>query len=311
MSKAPRISLYTLNPFFYIQTRKLFLWFIIIGCIVAVQILQIDWLTPVVILKSREDFEFVDPIYENLCNLIVLTICLALLNKQAKIRKINTQQIIGKLPNNFQWLPIVILASFKVVFSYGIYRVFNYPLSFIVPQWMETNLAQSFFSDPLESTLPTLCFVFSFFTSISSELFVTLVIYGIILHRWAFKWGNAKAVLGIGLLHGIAAYTNFINGFITGVIVCLLYIKTRTLIVPMVFRIISMLISLTLEVYHFFVVQSNSDNVLQQFQSEFKLGIILFSISTPYIIWWLHKNWLNKNEELPYFANEQCFADKA
>lgn len=46
MSKETRISLYSLNPFFYIQTRKLFLWFILIACIVVVQIIQIDWEHP-------------------------------------------------------------------------------------------------------------------------------------------------------------------------------------------------------------------------------------------------------------------------
>lgn len=141
--------------------------------------------------------------------------------------------------------------------------------------------------------------------------FIILVIHGIMLHRWASKWGDVKAILGIGLFYALTFYSNLISGFITGIILCLLYIKTRTLIVPIVFRLISILISLIIESYYFFAVQSSNDNVLQQFQSEFKLGIILFSISAPYLIWWLHKNWLNKNEELPYFANAQSLASKS
>jgi uncharacterized protein len=168
---------------------------------------------------------------------------------------------------------------------------------------MENNLAQSIFSDVSESTFPPLYFALRIVVNYINELFCILVIQGIFLHRWAIKWGNTKAILGICLFSALMNYTNFINGFITGVLLCLLYIKSRTLIVPIVFRLISVSINLIIEAYYFFMVQSNSDNLLQQFQSEFKLGIILFSISTPYLIWWLSKNWLNKNEELPYFAN--------
>ncbi|MGL6344040.1 MAG: lysostaphin resistance A-like protein, partial [Waterburya sp.] len=137
------------------------------------------------------------------------------------------------------------------------------------------------------------------------------VFQGIVLHRWAVKWGNTKAILIIGLLYGILSYYNFINGFITGIILCLLYIKSKTLIVPIIFRIINLSIGLIIEAYYFFAIQSNSDNILQQFRSEFKLGMILSAISTPYILWWLYKNWLKKNEELPYFANALSLEDKS
>lgn len=311
MSKARRISLYTLNPFFYIQTRKLFLWYFLINCLVLIHLILIDYFPSVIIFENREDLEFIDPIYDNLSRLIVLIISLALLDKQATIRKINSQQIIGKLPNSYQWLPIIILASFKIVFSIGSYRVWNYPLSFIAPQWVEANLEHSIFSEAIESTVPPLCFILNITTNyILTEFLFILVFQGIILHRWAIKWGNTKAILIIGLLYGIISYSNFINGFLIGVISCLLYVKSKTLIVPLAFRIISRSIDLIVEAYYFFAIQSNSDNILQQFRSEFKLGMILSAISTPYLAWWLYKNWLKKNEELPYFANALSLEDK-
>ena len=136
-----------------------------------------------------------------------------------------------------------------------------------------------------------------------------IVIEGIILHRLTTKWGVRKAVLAIGIYYGITFYQNFIGGFTLGITLCLLYIKTRTLIVPIVFRIMSIVIYLIIETYYFFTIQSNSNNFLGQFQSEFKLGIILTAVSTPYIIYWLYQNWVKLDEQLPYFANADRFND--
>jgi hypothetical protein len=131
------------------------------------------------------------------------------------------------------------------------------------------------------------------------------IIHGIVLHRLASKWGNRKAVWAISLFYGLMFYTNFISGFILGLLLGLLYIKTRTLIVPIVFRVLSNVIYLIVDAYYFFIAKNSINNVLSQFQSEFKLGILLIAISTPYLVYWLYKNWMTKNEQLPYFANAQ------
>ncbi|MGL6344229.1 MAG: hypothetical protein ACRC80_34425, partial [Waterburya sp.] len=195
MSKARRVSLYTLNPFFYIQTRKLFLWYFLIYCLVLIQLVLIDYCPPFIIFENRDNLELTDPIYENLFNLIVFIISLYLLDKQAAIRKINPQQIIGKLPNNYQWLPIILLASFKMLFSMGSYRTSIYILSFIAPQSVETNLTHSIFSEAIESTVPPLCLLLNIAINyIVAEFLFILVFQGIVLHRWAVKWGNTKAI---------------------------------------------------------------------------------------------------------------------
>jgi uncharacterized protein len=303
MNKATRISLHTLNPFFYIQTRKLFLWFILIVFFLSIQSLLINWLTAGAIFNNIQDLDFADPIYENLFDLISITIILFALDRQATIRKINTKQIIGKLPKSYQWLPFIVIIIFKLIFTQGSYRISYYLSSFIAPQWVETNLTTNIFTEVSESSIPFFCFALSFVDIFANEFLYLLVFEGIILHRWAIKWGNAKSILAISLLYGFLGYENFINSFITGIILCLLYIKSRTLITPMIFRSVSILISLIVESYYFFIIQSNSNSLLEQLRSEVNLGMILLAISTPYIIWWIYKNWLKKNEELPYFAN--------
>jgi membrane protease YdiL (CAAX protease family) len=139
-----------------------------------------------------------------------------------------------------------------------------------------------------------------------SPLFSTFVFQGIFLHRWAAKWGSRRAILALCLLAGVMYYTNIIGGISLVLVYTLLYIKSRTLIVPFIAYILQLLIYLFWDLFDFFFTISSSTktvSVLEQFRSEWRVGVFFFVLSAPWIVHFIYKNWPSPNEQLPYFAN--------
>jgi membrane protease YdiL (CAAX protease family) len=137
-------------------------------------------------------------------------------------------------------------------------------------------------------------------------LFETFIFQGIFLHRWAAKWGSRKAILALCLLTGVTFYTNVLGGISLVLVYTLLYIKSRTLIVPFIAYILQLLIYRFWDLFDFFFTISSSTktvSVLEQFRSEWRVGVFFFVLSAPWIVHFIYKNWPRPNEPLPYFAN--------
>jgi membrane protease YdiL (CAAX protease family) len=97
-----------------------------------------------------------------------------------------------------------------------------------------------------------------------------LVFRGIVLRRWAFKWGVWRGLLAssavFGLLHGPSA-----PGLIAfGVVMGLVYIKTSNLWVPIGCHMLNNALALTSQ---FVPIWNNSDETIAQFQHEWYIGL--------------------------------------
>jgi len=123
----------------------------------------------------------------------------------------------------------------------------------------------------------------------------------IILHRWAAKWGKTRGMIAFFLL-SLISY-NFIDSVIASFIYAILYVKTRSILVVIVFMALK---NLTFTIWNlsyriFFGNQAGS--VLDVFRSQVQLGVLFFVVSAPWLIGLIYKNWSVLKGPLPYFAN--------
>ncbi len=215
------------------------------------------------------------------------------------------------MPSNYQWLPLVGLAIARVLFSIGVFRLSYYPLSFIAPSFIEyilnDNINNDIFILASKTFSPALYYLLESLSSlVLSPLFFTFVFQGIVLHRWAAKWGNRTAILALCLLVGVMFYTNVLGAISFVLVYTFLYIKSRTLIVPFIAYILEVLLYIVWNLlYLLFTISSSTKtvSVLEQFRSEWRVGVFLFVLSAPWIVHFIYKNWPSPNEQLPYFAN--------
>jgi fucose 4-O-acetylase-like acetyltransferase len=102
------------------------------------------------------------------------------------------------------------------------------------------------------------------------------------------------------------SYINVLDGISFVLVYTFLYIKSRTLIVPFIAYILEIIIYYFLYLLDFLFTISSSTktvSVLEQFRSEWRVGVFFFVLSAPWIVHFIYKNWPSPNEQLPYFAN--------
>lgn len=298
------ISFPKLNPFYFIKVRQIFLWLILMATGIAVQLFYI---VPTLI-GFKVDSKDPDPIFASLGSIITTILTIAWLLRQCRLLGINLEQLIGKVPSNYKWLPIVRLIIARVLFSKGIFRLSYYPLSFIAPSFVETilnyNINNSFLVAASKTFAPALYYLLEIIgIFVTNPVFYTFGFQGIVLHRWAAKWGIRPAIFALCILFGVLSYGNVIGVISIVLIDTLLYIKTRTLIVPIMAYILDAAISIFLNLLLTISNSTKTASVLEQFRSEWRLGVFFLVLSAPWVVHFIVKNWPSPNEQLPYFAN--------
>ena len=102
------------NPFYRIKVRQIFLCFFLLTFGLAIQLL---------IISSLFNFDSEDTTFTTLLEILLLSLPGTWLLRQCRLVGINLKQLIGKLPRNYQWLPLVCLVIARVLFSIGIFRL--------------------------------------------------------------------------------------------------------------------------------------------------------------------------------------------
>jgi hypothetical protein len=162
--------------------------------------------------------------------------------RQCRLAGIEIKYLVGKVPDRYQWFPLVRLAIAHVFFSIGAFYLFYYPLSFIVPSFVEKILMDNINNSILINSFKNLCSCnvllnFSYHRCAIEPILSAFILIAIMLHRWAAKWGNIRAIIALFLLYIIWFLfpSNFSNSVIMLLIYIILYEKTRSLFVVIIF----------------------------------------------------------------------------
>jgi membrane protease YdiL (CAAX protease family) len=106
------------------------------------------------------------------------------------------------------------------------------------------------------------------------------------------------------LLFGTVGYKNFIMIIIGILIYAILYVKTRSLLVIIIFTILQNISSTVWKLsYKIFFGDNQTGSTLEIFRSQIHLGVLFFALSAPWVIGFIYKNWSVLKGPLPYFAN--------
>jgi len=293
------------NPFSRIKLRHLIGWFFLLATGILFQIFMIGSTRGI----KFDDKTPLDPLVSEILAIYLLILLGALLWRQCRLAGIEIKYLVGKVPDRYQWLPLVRLAIASLFFSIGVFRIFYYSLSFIVPSFVEEILTEkrssSILMVALKSFSPTLYYLqLTLNNYVINPVFGTFFVISIPLHRCAAKWGNSTAIIAMCLLLGTVGYKNFIMMIIGILIYIILYVKTRSLLVIIIFTLVQN-ISITVWKlsYKIFFGDNQTGSTLEIFRSQIQLGVLFFVVSAPWVIGFIYKNWSVLKGPLPYFAN--------
>ena len=279
------------NPFSRIQLWSIFGWLLLLATGLSIQL-------EIISSSSGIKLDSKDPLVREIVGIYLSIWVLALVWRQCRLAGIEIKYLVGKVPDRYQWLPLVGLAIASMVFALGVFRIFFYSLSFIVPSFVEKLLTDkrntSILITASKTFFPALYYlIVAIYTYAISPIFSASIV-AIILH----KWGNTSAIIYLFLLSIIYPVT-VSSLFIPAI----LYVKTRSLLVLIIFRALQQLIGAIWNLSSTTFLDNQAGNTLDVFRSQVQLGVLFFVVSAPWVIGFIYKNWSVLKGPLPYFAN--------
>lgn len=216
---------------------------------------------------------------------------------------IHLNYVVGRLPNNHKWLPKVGLVILLILFSIGSYLVLLYLLSLVAPSLVDRILRDVAKTPIPQRTAPVLfnllqAIVLVVVAPITEEF----LFRGIILQCWASKWGIQAGLLGSSLLFGIG-HANFLGLSMVGMVLGLLYIRTRSLIVPIACHAMNNSFVVVMSLLNTVSMPTPTMNSLEQLRHSLWFGILFIVLSLPLLVRFVSQNWPRKDAAIPYFIN--------
>jgi len=282
------------NPFKSLKFRDLVLRFIILSLITGFVLFFLE--ASVGFKLNQQDSVIIIYIIQ------FVLVCLWTLKDFGRL-KAKAKYVVGDFPQNYNWLWSAWLVPVAIIFSLSAFIVLFYLLSLSAPDFVKQFLRSVADSPSVDNS-----------NSFASNLLVSIafclvapvteefLFRGIILQRWATKWGIRAGLLSSSLFFGFL-HPNPIGLTLLGIILGILYIKTRSLIVPIVFHALNNILAVSTQLLPRDSSSYKPEESLQSLISYWWIGLLLMAISLPFLLRFIWKNWPNKNTIIPYFNN--------
>jgi uncharacterized protein len=196
------------------------------------------------------------------------------------------------------------LTVFLMVASVAAFYAVYYPLSFIVPGFVQWWVIES--PDVVyyaEDGFPLLAnFVGLISLCVITPLLEEISFRGIVMQRFAHKWGMRAGILGSSAVFA-SMHTDALGAFLFGIGMCVLYLKTGSLLLPILCHAVNNLIAWALELGYVLVEGPQHVYTLEEFRSEWPWGVGCAAAAILWIFWYSRRAKSDEPWRLPTGAS--------
>lgn len=284
------------NPFLALKARHVVGMFVMISVGLALVFSKLGTLE---LLPLGGDDPILAPI---LYSLVFVGLCAAILLATRRL-PLRLTTLLGPVPRHLAWVQLLWLVVGLFLFSLGAFQVSYLGLSVVAPKLVETTLSQSLLLSSDQATAPGLYNALMLFSVVVvAPVTEEFIFRGVLLHRWGVKWGVRPAIVLTSVLFGVL-HSNLIGLFVFGVVMSLLYLSTRSLLVPMAAHAINNAIASGID---FLATQptANAIDTLAEFRASWWLGVLCLLVSAPWVLRYVAYHWPERQALLPYFINQ-------
>ena len=193
---------------------------------------------------------------------------------------LNFRPFFGPVPNVTTLKELSILFCFLWVLTGAIDFMTFFPLSFIQPEfvaWWYIDLSPVLYTKG--QSFPLIPNVLSFISLVIFAPILEEVLFrGYLLRRWSHKWGVIRAIAFSSLIFGVA-HPDIISATIFGVAMCIVYLRSGSLIGPILFHAAWNLLFWLWEYYALMTKGLDYRYTLEEFQSDWPWGILWIFLS--------------------------------
>ncbi|NND33799.1 MAG: CPBP family intramembrane metalloprotease [Saprospiraceae bacterium] len=187
------------------------------------------------------------------------------------------------------WLTLMIL-------SLGIEGLTNLFLSSVVPAYIEDALSEQIIdpASPLMSNILTLILAV-----IIGPVMEEFVFRGLLMQRLSVKFNPNLGILLSSFLFGILHFESWLSATIFGIVMCLIFIKSKNLWLPIVMHIINNSAVVVMDLLEYRDQKLERITELQDFFWYYFLALIV----APILFLMARQLWPDKMQEIPYDNN--------
>ena len=213
--------------------------------------------------------------------------------------KIDWRQMMGK-PDKKEYPPALKLTAFVFIFSIAAAYALYYPLSYLVPEfviyWYIDIPPVILTNDGIIPGFPNLLNFLALV--VLAPVIEEVAFRGVLMHRWTHKYGMKNAIFFSSILFGMA-HPDQIGAIAFGVAMCVLYLKTQTLIVPIICHAANNLVVWLISAGYLAVKGSEYVYTLDEFRSEWAIGLVCGVISILWIYLYINSEKDKRIWQLP------------
>ena len=222
----------------------------------------------------------------------------AWLTWQVRRRRVSIWRLLGSRPEGHDWLLTAGILAAAVIFSFGSAMLIAALLSYVGPGWADSFVgADGWLNEGHAVFLLVIVLVVA-------PVVEEVLFRGVLLHRIAVKWGLGPAIVVSSAVFGIL-HVNFVGVGVLGIVMALLYVRTRTLIVPIACHVLNNAVAVSLV---FLAMLTNAPGEEQaaltsaQARDGIIVGSALLLLSVPVLAYFVYTSWPRPGVRPPYFA---------
>lgn len=210
--------------------------------------------------------------------------------------------LVGQRPEHPQWPMLGGLVVAALVFSLSSFIVSAGALSWVAPEFVEALLQEvAADANPQTANIVLYRVITAIATIIVAPLTEEFIFRGFILQRWGVKWNVPLGLLLSSLLFGLM-HPNPIGLTMFGLLMGTLYLKTRSLVIPIAAHAVNNVLATGLML----LPQDPNPTDLTALRSSMPIGILLMTVSAPWLVWFIAKHFPRRDAQIPYVINAQA-----
>lgn len=201
------------------------------------------------------------------------------------------RQMIGEKPSGRDLLSGLLLTVFLFILAWPAAYALFLPLSYWIPEFVQywyIDIGEIVYihydSFPLAANLLSIASL-----CVLAPLIEEFAFRGVLLHRWTHKYGPRTAVLASSLVFAIV-HSDPLGAFFFGIGMCVLYLRTQSLILPIVCHGLYNLAVWLLELGYKLEFGFDYRYTLKQFQDEWPIGLVTLIVVAVWTVVYLKRD---------------------
>ncbi|MGC1309695.1 MAG: type II CAAX endopeptidase family protein [Phormidesmis sp.] len=286
-----------LNPFFNLQSRYLVLGTFLIASFVVGGLYGI--------LESWQILSADDPIASVILTIAILTAITGAILWAGQRQGLELGFLFGVGLPRFPMAYAGILVISLLVFSLGISSVSFYLLSLGFPQHVAQLLEDNSLLIGAESGYPQLYNMLTLLLLlVYAPLVEELIFRGFLLQRWSARWGLTWGIVASSVLFGALHWNNPLGLTLFGLVMGLLYVRSRSLWVPIACHSLNNFGAVGIN-WLSQLAAGEQTSTVADIQEMWWIGLILVVGSAPVLALFVWRSWPKPMDQIPYLINAE------